>query len=106
MNSNAIPHWSVWVIPIVALGVALLDLPYGYYQLLRVLVFCLSCYLAYQSRLAQESAWTWVFAGLAITYNPIVKLHLGSEIWPFVNGATILLLAIHFMHCRKAAAGA
>ena len=103
MNSDAVSHWSIWVVPIIALGVGLLDLPYGYYQLLRVLVFCLSCHLACRSHIARESAWAWVFVGLAITYNPVVKLHLGSEIWPFVNGATILLLAVHFMHCRRVA---
>ena len=101
MASESNPHVAVWLVPIAALGVALLEMPYGYYQLLRVLVFCVSCYLAYRSHEDQEQGWTWLLAGLAITYNPIVKLHLGAEVWPFVNVGTILLLAVHLLHVRR-----
>ena len=97
--------YAIWLIPIAALGVALADMPYGYYQLLRVLVFCACCYLAFRSHESKLQAWTWLFAGLAITYNPIVKLHLGAEVWPIVNVATILVLAFHLYRSRRLANG-
>jgi hypothetical protein len=95
MSSDGRPHLALWLVPIGALGVALFELPYGYYQLLRVLLFCASCYLGYWSHLRHEQAWSWVFAALAITYNPFIRLHLGADVWPFVNIATILVLGVH-----------
>lgn len=89
------PHPAIWVITIGALGIALLEMPYGYYLLLRVLVFCVSCYLAVHSYQRRQETWAWIFIGAAIIYNPIIRLPLGSEIWPIVNGATIAVLGFH-----------
>lgn len=100
MSSEGSSHYALWLIPMAALGVALAEMPYGYYQLLRVLIFCVSCFLAYRSHEAHQQAWTWIFVGLAITYNPIIKLHLGAQVWPIVNAATILLLAVHLLISR------
>ena len=40
--------WAIWWGPIVCLLLALGDMPYGYYQLLRVILFCASVYLIIQ----------------------------------------------------------
>lgn len=85
----------VWLLPMAALGAALLDMPYGYYELLRVLVFCAAAYLAFESQKHGNLAWAWVLAGTAIIYNPLIKLALGREIWELVNIATIILFAAH-----------
>jgi hypothetical protein len=85
----------VWLIPIVALGVALLEMPYGYYQLLRVLVFCVAAYLAFESAKRSETSWAWVLGGIALIYNPLVRLALGRDIWEVVNIATIGVLCAH-----------
>lgn len=103
MSSEGRSHLALWLVPIGALGVALFDLPYGYYQLLRVLLFCVSLYLAYWSHQRHEQTWTWVFAALAITYNPFIRLHLGAGVWPFVNVATIFALAIHWWTSGRSA---
>ena len=34
----------------------------------------------------------WVLGAFAITYNPLVPLHLGREIWIVVNLITVGLL--------------
>jgi hypothetical protein len=94
---------SVWLVPMVALGVALFDMPYGYYGLLRVLVCGVCLYLA-----AKEgdggSGWVWILGGCALLYNPIFKFHLGREIWAVVNIATIALLAAHMWRHSRAVA--
>ena len=88
----------VWLVPMVALVVALLEMPYGYYQLLRVLVFCVAVYLAYRSIQGSNTGWAWILGGLAIVYNPFIRLHLGADIWPIVNVVTIGILAAHMWH--------
>jgi hypothetical protein len=86
----------VWLVPIAALGAALLDMPYGYYQLLRVLVFCVAAYLVFEAQRSGDVAWAWVLAGTAIVYNPFFKLALGRELWTMVNIATIVIFIAHW----------
>ena len=87
---------GLWLVPISLLLVALLDMPYGYYQLLRVLIFCVSAYLAVREKGEHSEGWFWTFAACALIYNPVVKLSLGKEIWPIVNVGTIILFSVHF----------
>lgn len=83
----------VWIIPIGALVVALADMPYGYYQLLRVLIFCTAAYLAFDAYKRSETNCAWVLGGISLVYNPVAKLALGRDMWSLVNLATILVFA-------------
>ena len=93
---------ALWPATVVALLVALLDMPYGYYQLLRVGVFCVGIYFALAEYKAGGQPWMWAFVATALIYNPIAKLALGREIWSIVNIATIALLVMHFVVRRSA----
>jgi Family of unknown function (DUF6804) len=92
---------AIWLVPIALLMIALLDMPYGYYQLLRVYVFCTSAYLAVQQNKSKSDIWFWGLVACALTYNPIIKLSLGREIWPIVNVATVIFYIWHFCICNK-----
>ena len=76
----------------VALGVALLPLPYAYYMLLRVAMCGVFAYLAYTASQSNEQGLAWVLGITAAIYNPFAPLHLGREVWTVVNLATIALL--------------
>jgi hypothetical protein len=95
----------VWLIPMAALAVALLDMPYGYYGLLRVLVCGACAYLAAQDANHGKAEWAWVLGGCAVLYNPIFKIPLGRELWAAVNVATILMLGLHMWSSRNRAVG-
>jgi len=88
--------WAIWWGPIVCLLLALGDMPYGYYQLLRVILFCASVYLIIQESKQDSSIWLWVLIASALIYNPIATLSLGREIWTFVNLLTVGLFGLHF----------
>ena len=77
---------------IVALGVALLPLPYAYYMLLRVGMCGVFAYLAYTASQSNEQGLVWVLGITAVIYNPFAPLHLGREVWTVINLATIGLL--------------
>lgn len=83
---------SLHVISIGALLIALLEMPYGYYQLLRVGICIASGILAYQAFEKQKSELGLAFVASALIYNPIAPLALGREIWTVVNIATIAVL--------------
>ena len=74
-------HKSLWLVPVVLLTVALLPLPYGYYQLLRLAICAVSGWIAYEQWRHDDafSGWVVVFAGVALLYNPIFPVHLSRE---------------------------
>lgn len=81
------------------------DMPYGYYQLLRVGVCVVSAMVAYRAYEASNSKLAWTFAVSALIYNPIAPLALGRELWTFVNLATIgaLIWGLVSLQSHKAA---
>jgi len=68
-------------------------LPYGYYTLLRLVatgVFIWAAIISYQN---QYKIIPWVFALLAILFNPIIKIYLPKDVWVFIDiGSAIFLL--------------
>lgn len=78
-----------------ALATALLDWPYDYYVLLRVLVCGACIYLAVKENEFGRLKWAWLLGGVAFLYNPIFRIHLNREVWSVVNVATIILFGVH-----------
>lgn len=76
----------------IALGLALLPLPYAYYMLLRVGMCGVFAYLAYTASQSNEQGLAWALGITAAIYNPFVPLHLGREVWSIINLATIGVL--------------
>ncbi len=85
---------AIIVIMVIALSVALAEMPYGYYQVLRVFICGSALYLAWHLRGVISENWVWLLGGIAVLYNPLIKLSLGSDVWPIANLATIVILAL------------
>jgi len=68
------------------LFVALFDgWSYGFFTLLRFVVFASSAYVAYMAYEAQKEKWVWIFGFLAVLFNPFIVVHLDREIWSFID---------------------
>lgn len=66
--------------------VALFDgWPYGFFTLLRFVVFASSAYVAYMAYEAQKEKWVWIFGFLAVLFNPFIVIHLDREIWSIID---------------------
>jgi hypothetical protein len=65
--------------------VCLLDVPYGYYQLVRFLALIGFGILSYKSYQRKENAITIVYAGLAILFQPLFKISLGRDLWNIID---------------------
>jgi hypothetical protein len=79
------------------LGFALFDLPYGYYQFLRIVVTIASIAIAIKFNSAGNSIGVVIFGVLAVLYNPIVKIHMERETHEIVNIATVLIFAASWL---------
>ncbi len=68
------------------LFLALIDgWPYGFFTLLRFVVFFVSVYIAWQAHNQQKEMWVWIFGFLAVLFNPFIVIHLNRELWGFID---------------------
>lgn len=72
----------------VLLVVALAELPYGYYTLLRIVVCGVSAYGAFIAYGVQTEGWTLVLGMTALVFNPLIPIHLEREVWSIVDLVT------------------
>ena len=63
----------------------LLHMPYGYFQLVRFIALLGFAILAYQASEQQNKTEMIVCIGLAILFQPFIKISLGREIWNIVD---------------------
>lgn len=86
-----------------ALLIAVLPMPYGYYQLLRIGVCLAFAALAYDAHSRGRPAlyWLWL-CGLALLYNPILRVHFERETWAILNVLTAAALAGDLFYRRRA----
>ncbi len=61
------------------------DMPYGFYQLVRFVALIGFSILAYQSYENKNKNLTIIYIGLAILFQPLIKISLGREIWNIVD---------------------
>lgn len=82
------------------LGLALADLPYGYYQFLRIAATGILIWLLVeiwdQTNIIERLA----LMALAISYNPLFKIHMDREIHAVINILTVVILAIAYLRHR------
>lgn len=79
-----------------ALLLAVADLPYGYYQFLRIFIFGVSVYAAHKCYLNNKIKWMWVFGVIAVIFNPFLRIHLDKETWQIIDIVTAVIQLVFF----------
>lgn len=69
----------------ILLFICLLDMPFGYFQLVRFLAMVGFSYLAYNAYENSDKSKAYVFIALAILFQPLIKIALGRDIWNIVD---------------------
>ena len=69
----------------VLLPLCLVDMPYGFYQLVRFAATAAFVYLAYDSFKSKEDGKGFLFAALAVLFQPFFKIALGRTMWNVVD---------------------
>jgi hypothetical protein len=79
----------------------LLEMPYGFYQLVRFIALVGFSILAYQSYENENKYLTIIYIGLAILFQPLIKISLGREIWNIVDVIVGIGLIVSLFIRRK-----
>lgn len=84
------------------MGLALLPMPYGYYQVLRLVAFGCATFAAIQL----WSRWQFLSVALALTaltFNPVFPVHLDRSVWSLLNIIAAAIFIIGWLRTAKAA---
>lgn len=92
--TRAALHW----VPVILLIGAYGSWPYGYYTLLRIVVFLASVLLATDTykRAGEATPWCLAFVGIAILFNPVFPIHLTRDIWGVVDPIIAVIIGAHY----------
>ncbi|APQ19401.1 hypothetical protein A9200_14530 [Maribacter hydrothermalis] len=63
----------------------LLNMPYGYYELVRVIAFASFGYFAFKANQVEKSEQVFIYIALALLFQPFFKIALGRELWNIVD---------------------
>ncbi len=92
----------LWLGPIALLLIALLSLPYYYYQLMRWAICGSAAFIAYQYYKEKGCGFLAVsFIVIAIVYNPIEPIHLFREAWIVINIITVIIFIYGWIQTGK-----
>lgn len=73
------------IVLVMLLFLCLLDMPYGYYQLVRFMAMISFGFLALKSYSRKDELFAFTYGALAILFQPIFKISLGRDIWNIID---------------------
>ena len=68
--------------------------PYGFFTLLRFVVFAATAYISWIAYEAKQEKWIWIFGFLAVIFNPFIPLYFGRSFWVIVDLIVAIFLII------------
>jgi len=69
----------------ILLLLCLLDMPYGFYQMVRFIAFMGFGFLAFTAKQKQQEPDWFIYGTLALLFQPFLKISLGRELWFIVD---------------------
>jgi hypothetical protein len=63
----------------------LLDMPYGFYQLVRFMALVGFGILAFKANEENKNTELMIYGALALLFQPFIKIALGREIWNIID---------------------
>jgi hypothetical protein len=86
----------------ILLFLCLLDMPYGYFQIVRIAGLIGFTVLAYNAYENKQKELMIVYIGLALLFQPFIKVALGRQIWNIVDIIVgLFLIVISFIDKQR-----
>jgi len=86
-------NWIPLAVSIAMLVASAGDWPYGFYQLLRIVVTGTAVYVVAQV-VNRRQFWPWIMGGVAILFNPILPISLTREQWQPIDFGVAVIFVI------------
>jgi hypothetical protein len=83
------------------LFICLLDMPYSYYQLVRFVSMLVFVFLGFKELEKENQNIAYLYFGLAILFQPFLKIALGRELWNLVDVVVGIWLMISAFQSDK-----
>jgi MFS superfamily sulfate permease-like transporter len=76
---------------------------YGFFTILRFIVFSATAYVAWIAYENGDEMWTWLFGATAVLFNPFIPIHFSREIWTVIDflAGVFCLLSAYFFRLTK-----
>lgn len=88
----------------VLLLLCLADMPYSFYELVRFAAALAFVFISYDYFKSKKDVLGFVFAGLALLFQPFFKVSLGRTLWNFVDvivAAVLIILIVRAFGKKK-----
>jgi FtsH-binding integral membrane protein len=95
MNTFLSNHWLKLVAIALLLG-ALGNFPFVYYQIMNWVVVGASLVTVQQAYQQNMTPLGWLFAVVAVIFNPLAPLYLRADVWQIADLTTAALFIISF----------
>lgn len=87
---------------IVAAGVLFLAFldgwEYGFFTILRFVVFATTAYVAWLAFESKKEKWVWLLGFVAVLFNPFIPIFLEHETWMVIDFVVaVLLIGVVFL---------
>lgn len=93
--NNLNKSWYLYV-PTILLFIAILNLPYGYYEMLRIVITVYAAFFAFKLSAAKQNGLMLIMIAILILFNPISPMHLDKGLWMLLDivSAVIFLVSL------------
>jgi hypothetical protein len=78
----------------ILLLLCLLDMPYGFYQLVRFVSMVGFGYFAFSHEQSGQRNFAIVFGVAALLFQPFIKISLGRELWNIVDVVMAIIMVV------------
>lgn len=96
-SKKIVPNWLLLATAAFAF-IAIADIPYGYYRLLRWVVCAVAIASAIQLHGGKRQGWAWVLGAVALLFNPLVPVHFEKATWRIFDGvAGVAFLGVFYL---------
>lgn len=102
-QANKLDYMNINVVKIILILlfiICLVDMPYGYFQLVRILGMIGFGIISYNC-FRKNTSWFIVWTSSAILINPFIKITLGRGIWNIVDVIWVGLLIYSFFDSKN-----
>lgn len=84
----------IYIVMAALLLLCLLDMPYGFFQLVRFLALVSFGLLSYDAHLKGNNFHFIVNLALAVLFQPLLKISFGREYWNFIDVVVAIWLVV------------